>query len=241
MIESDLISVLQNSRLFQGLTVCELEKVCQAVMPIEKEYSKNQIIINQGELVHKIGILKKGSAISTKYHFNGDAQILRIYLQGEVLLLEAVNTTLLTSPVTLISQTDSIVVFVPYTEIVKKDSISPRIKEVIMSNCSEILSNELIRLMYKIDVLSKRTLWERILTYLSLIRERSGSSSFDIGMNQEQLAQYLCVNRSVLSKELNLLRKSGLIDYKGSRFTVHSSPNLQSKLMAKSCKETTTF
>ena len=215
-----MISVLKNSRIFQGLTTGELQKVCQVAMPTEKEYSKNQIIINQGEPVHKIGILKKGSAISTKYHFNGNAQILRMYHQGEVLLLEAVNTTLLTSPVTLISQTDSIVVFVPYTEIVKKDAISPKIKEIIMSNCSEILSNELIRLMYKIDVLSKRTLRERILTYLSLIGERSGSGTFDIGMNQEQLAQYLCVNRSVLSKELNQMRKSGLIDYKGSRFTV---------------------
>lgn len=215
-----MISVLKNSRIFQGLTAGELEKVCQAVMPTEKEYSKNQIIMNQGEPVHKIGILKRGSAISTKYHFNGNAQILRIYHQGEVLLLEAVNTTLLTSPVTLISQTDSVVVFVPYTEILNKDSISPKIKEVILSNCSEILSNELIRLMYKIDVLSKRTLRERILTYLSLIRERSGSSTFEIGMNQEQLAQYLCVNRSVLSKELNQMRKSGLIDYKGDRFTV---------------------
>jgi len=151
-----MISVLKNSKIFQGLTADELEKVCQAVMPTEKEYCKNQIIINQGEPVHKIGILKKGSAISTKYHFNGNAQILRIYHQGEALLLEAVNTTLLTSPVTLISQTDSVVVYVSYAEIVKEDAISPKIKEVIMSNCSEILSNELIRLMYKIDVLSKR-------------------------------------------------------------------------------------
>jgi len=217
-----MISVLKNSKIFQGLTADELEKVCQAVMPTEKEYCKNQIIINQGEPVHKIGILKKGSAISTKYHFNGNAQILRIYHQGEALLLEAVNTTLLTSPVTLISQTDSVVVYVSYAEIVKEDAISPKIKEVIMSNCSEILSNELIRLMYKIDVLSKRTLRERILTYLSLIRERSGSGTFEIGMNQEQLAQYLCVNRSALSKELNQMRKSGLIDYKGNRFTVLS-------------------
>lgn len=215
-----MISVLKNSKLFQGISECELEKICSSVMLTEKEYSKNQIIVNQGEPVHKIGILKKGSAISIKYHFDGNTQILRIYHQGEILSLDAVNTTLLTSPATLISQTDSLVVFIPYAQILKSDSVGHEVKEIMMSNCSEILSNELVRMMYKIDVLSKRTLRERILTYLSLIRERSRSDTFDIAMNQEQFAQYLCVNRSVLSKELNQMRKSGLIDYKGNRFTV---------------------
>lgn len=213
-------SVLKYSKLFQGLAVGEIEQICSSVMPVEKEYTKNQIIVQQGEPVHKIGILKCGSAISTKYHFDGNTQILRIYNQGEVMLLDAVNTTLLTSPVTLISQSDSTVIFVPYSELLQSDAISHEAKEIIMSNCSEILSNELIRMMYKIDVLSKRTLRDRILTYLSLIKERSGGDTFDVGMNQEQFAQYLCVNRSVLSRELNQMRKEGLIDYKGNCYTV---------------------
>lgn len=221
MADSELNSVLKKTKIFQGLDGQELVKVCDIAMPTEKLFSKNQIIVNQGEPVHKIGVLKKGSAISVKYHFDGNAQILRIYNEGEVISLEAVNTSLSTSPATLISQTDCEIVFVPYTKLMSSESVSAKTKERIMSNAGEILSNELIRLSYKIDVLSKRTLRERILTYLSLIRERSGSSSFDIGMNQEQFAQYLCVNRSVLSKELNKMRNSGLIDYKGNRFNVY--------------------
>ena len=214
-----MISVLKDSKLFQGLEIDEIEKVCNVIKPSEREYSKNQIIVNQGEPVGNIGILKRGSAVSMKYHFDGNTQLLRVYNQGEVFSLDAVNTSLSTSPVTLISQTDSIVVFIPYAKIFEAETISPETKKTIMGNSSEMLGNELIRLMYKIDVLSKRTLRERILTYLSLIRERSDGNTFDIGMNQEQFAQYLCVNRSVLSKELNKMRNSGLIDYKGSRFT----------------------
>lgn len=227
MAENDILSVLQKSKLFQGICAGELTKLCAAAIPAEKDYAKNQIIINQGDPVKRIGVLKKGNAISVKYHFDGNTQILRIYHQGEALLLDAVNTTLLTSPATLISQTDSTVVFIPYDAIFEADSVSDDAKIRIRANSSELLSNELIRLMYKIDVLSKRTLHERILTYLSLIRERSsggsskpGGETVDIGMNQEQFAQYLCVNRSVLSAELNQMRKAGLIDYKGSRFAI---------------------
>ncbi len=226
MDTKNVISVLKYSRIFQGIDDKNLAFICTAANPIEKEYKKNQIIINQGEPVHRIGILEKGSAISIKYHFNGNSQILRIYNQGEAFSLDAVNTALLTSPVTLISQTDSKIIFLRYDKLFEADSISPEIQKIIMANSSEILSNEVVRLMYKIDVLSKRTLRERVLTYLSLIRERSGSDTFDIGMNQDQFAQYLCVNRSVLSNELNQMRKSGLIDYKRKQFTlVYDSKN----------------
>lgn len=220
MTEKGIINILALSKLFRGLDSHELKKVCDIIVPTEKEFSKNQIIVNQGEPVRRIGILKKGSAISVKYHFDGNSQILRVYNQGEVFSLDAVNTVLLTSPVTLISQTDTSAVFFSYAVIFETDSIDMEVKEKIRKNSGEILSNELIRLMYKIDVLSKRTLRERILTYLSLISERSGSKTFYIGMNQEQFAQYLCVNRSVLSNELNKMRKSGEIDYRGSRFTL---------------------
>jgi CRP-like cAMP-binding protein len=221
MIDNETISVLKKSRIFQGVDGQELVKVFRIVMPSEKTYSRNETIINQGEPVHKIGILKKGSAVSVKYHYDGNAQLLRLYQQGEVFSLEAVNTSLSTSPAALISQTDCEVVFIPYSEMLDSNSVSDKSKKLILSNAGEILSNELIRLEYKIDVLSKRTLRERIMTYLSLIKERNAGNTFDIGMNQEQFAQYLCVNRSVLSNELNKMRKAGLIDYKGNRFTVY--------------------
>lgn len=221
MIRSETISVLKKSRIFQGVDGQELIKIFNAVMLPEKVYFRNETIINQGEPVHKIGILIKGSAVSIKYHYDGNAQLLRIYQQGEVFSLEAVNTSLSTSPAALISQTDCEIVFIPYSEMLDSNYVSDKTKKQILSNAGEILSNELIRLEYKIDVLSKRTLRERIITYLSLIKERNAESTFDIGMNQEQFAQYLCVNRSVLSNELNKMRKAGLIDYKGNRFTVY--------------------
>ncbi len=221
MIADDMIGVLKRAELFKGFEECEIEQVCDFTIPVEREYEKNQVIIHQGEPVTKIGIIRSGTVISTKYHFNGDAQILRIYKRGEVLSLDTVNTTFLTSPASLNSQTDCSLIFISYKKLLEIGRVNPALKERIMMNSSEILSNELVRLMYKIDVLSKRTLQDRVLTYLSIIREKKGKDTFDISMNQEQFAQYLCVNRSVLSKELNQMRKSGLIDYNKNRYTLY--------------------
>ncbi len=220
MTEDGITAVLKRSKLFKGLNDYEIEQISRHVIPLERFYEKNEIIVNQGEFVNRVGIIKSGTVISMKYHFNGDAQILRIYKRGEVVSLDAVNTTFLTSPAALTAQTDCSIIFILYKKIFETEHIGASVKEAVMFNGSEILSNELVRLMYKIDVLSKRTLRERVLTYLSIIREKKGRESIDISMNQEQFAQYLCVNRSVLSKELNLMRKSGLIDYKKNRYTI---------------------
>jgi CRP-like cAMP-binding protein len=218
MAVSDILLLLKKSRLFQGLHDHEIDQICEYAMLSERAYEKDKIIINQGEQVRKIGIIKSGSIIGVKYHYNGDSQIMRIYNQGEVFSLDAVNTTFLSSPVTLISQTDCAIIFLSYKFIFETNKISPAVKERVLFNSSVILSNELIRMMYKIDVLSKRTLRERILTYLSIMKEKKGDPFIDIGMNQEEFAQYLCVNRSALSTELNQMRKTGLIDYNKNRY-----------------------
>ncbi len=220
MASSKAELVLKNARLFQGLSHYEINLICQHALMGERTYAKDEIIISQGEQVKKIGIINAGNIIGAKYHYNGDAHIVRIYNQSEVISLDTVNTASLSSPVTLISQTDSNIIFFLYRQIFETDKIGPAVKERILFNSSEILSSEMIRMMYKIDVISKRTLKERIMTYLSIMKEKRDDSLIDIGMNQEEFAQYLCVNRSTLSTELNQMKKAGLIDYNKNSYRV---------------------
>ena len=225
MSKDDIINVFKRSGLFKGLSVQELDQVYDFTMPTERKYGKNISIVQQGEPVNAVGIIKSGTIISMKYHFDGSAQILRIYKHHETFSLDVVNTTLQTSPTTLVSRTECDVIFIPYKKLLEIGKINCGVKETIMLNSTWILSNEMVRLMYKIDVLSKRTLQERIMTYLSIISEKNGRDTFDINMNHEQFAQYLCVNRSVLSKELNRMKKAGLIGYKKSIYTVYQHTN----------------
>ena len=83
MAVSDILLLLKKTRLFQGLHDHEIDQICEYAMLSERAYEKDKIIINQGEQVRKIGIIKSGSIIGVKYHYNGDSQIMRIYNQGE--------------------------------------------------------------------------------------------------------------------------------------------------------------
>ena len=83
----------------------------------------------------------------------------------------------------------------------------------------EIADNN-IRMANKVEILAERSLRERILVYLNILTGKAGSNTVTVRMNREQMAQFLCVNRSALSNELNKMKKEGVIDFHKDKFTI---------------------
>lgn len=77
------------------------------------------------------------------------------------------------------------------------------------------------RLLERVDILSRRSVRGRILTWLSYESQRHGGSSFHIHMDRKAMANYLCVEQTALSAPLFSLQKEGLIQIHGSRFTLY--------------------
>ena len=88
----------------------------------------------------------------------------------------------------------------------------------MLRNISNQLSNENIKRQNKVDVLSVNGLRDRVMMYLETQASKKGTSSFTIPFNREELANYLCVNRSALSHELSLMRQEGIIEFRKNRF-----------------------
>lgn len=221
------LNTIKESAFFQGLDTKDFEQICHALSPSIKTYQKKEVIIGQGDLVKQIGIIQEGRITGIKYHYDGSFQILRLLKPLGIIGLESVSSSFLTCPCALIAETYCSVVFFVYQDFFTSSQISETCKKIIWQNVINILADENIRMMYKVDTLSKRTLRERITTYLSIIMEKRGTNTFDIGMTQAQFAQYLCVNRSTLSKELNSMRKEKLIDFHKTVYTILPSKRKQ--------------
>ena len=89
-----------------------------------------------------------------------------------------------------------------------------------MKNSVSILSTKNIALINKIENISKRTIKEKVLSYLSNCSKFYQSDSFDIPFNRQELADYLAVDRSALSITLSKLKQDKIIDYKKNHFTI---------------------
>ena len=85
-------------------------------------------------------------------------------------------------------------------------------------NLVEVLAQENAGLTSKVEHLSRRTVREKVLSYLSTEAHKQGSDRVVIPFNRQQMADYLSVERSGLSVVLGKLRDEGLIEYHKSTF-----------------------
>ena len=152
---------------------------------------------------------------SEKTYLNGEVHIVDIFDEGSVFgLAFAVSRSRVTA-LDFISNESSEIVFVSMHSIQKNKFSSEMNKSLTF-----MLADSNIKMSNKIEILAERGLRDRILVYLNVLRVKSGSDTVTVKMSREQLAQYLCVNRSALSNELSKMKKEGLIDFKGPKFTI---------------------
>ncbi|MDV9527909.1 helix-turn-helix domain-containing protein, partial [Clostridioides difficile] len=83
------------------------------------------------------------------------------------------------------------------------------------------ISAKNVALTKKMEHLTRRTIRERLLSYLSAESLKYGCSTFEIPFNRQQLADYLSVDRSALSNEISKLQAEGIIVCKKNRFSMH--------------------
>lgn len=75
-----------------------------------------------------------------------------------------------------------------------------------------------LRLNEKIQVITPRTIRERVMAYLSAQVKKSGCRKVTTEFDRQQLADYLCVDRSALSAELGKMRREGMMEINGRNF-----------------------
>lgn len=216
---------LRNCSLFRNISDSDFDKIINIALASYYDYDKGDIIIGHSSGTGRIGVVTKGRIMGIKYHYDGSSQIMKFYTKGDLIGLNAAASQRSSGADTFEADSDCSVVFLWYRNIVDSNYLSSDCKLTVLKNVAKVLADENIGATHAIDILSHYTIRDRILAFLSIRKESHTTDTFDIAMNQVQLAQYLHVNRSVLSKELNIMKKEGIIDFKGSIYTIKKSGN----------------
>ena len=180
-----------------------------------RNYKSGETVFFLGDIIDKFCIVKKGSVRSEKTYLNGEVHIVDLFDEGSVFGLAFALSKSRITALDFVSNEESEIVFVSMHSIRKS-----RFSNEMNTALNYMMADSNIKMGHKIEILAERGLRERMMVYLHVLRTKSGSDTVTIRMSREQLAQYLCVNRSALSNELSKMKKDGIIDFKGSRFTL---------------------
>lgn len=209
-----------DTRLFSGIKAAEIEKVVKASKPALHRFKRGDTIWREGDVIDGIGLLESGTLLCQRYHPDGKVQLVRLYVQGDIVNVEAAVSLKRTSPYYITAASAGTYIRFSVSGLLRNPSIRPDTIRIMQANLLAYLADDTIRFMKKTDILSRRTVRDRVVMFLNVLRELHGDV-VDIGMSQEELAQYLCVDRSSLSEELNRMRREGLIDFHRKQFRLN--------------------
>lgn len=211
---------MMESKIFSGLSAEECVLLEKILSPYERFFPKNEVIYQEDDEIKCIGQILRGKVIGEKFNLDGKSHLVHTFDRRDIIGLETIYSSKKGSPVTYTAAADTTMLMFYYSAEDNQELIPPALQIKMKDNLIGILADENIKSLYKLEVLSKRALRCRIRTFLCIMAKKVGGNTFHIGMDREQFAQYLCVNRSALSYELGQMKKEGLIDFQKDMFTI---------------------
>ena len=209
------------SPLFRGITENELQQMNAAGYLRKKEYDKNQIIYHMDTIADEIGIVLTGSVNIINTDFLGSSTILSNISSGGVF---AETYALCQEPmlVEVMTAEPAQILFLNIRRIMDGQSnINSDWYRKLMDNLLQISMRKNLTLSTRIFCTTPKSIRGRLLTYLTAEYRKQNNNTFEIPFNRQQLADYLNVDRSALSKELGKMKEEGLLDFHKNMFRLN--------------------
>lgn len=185
-------------------------------------YNKGAALVLHGDASQQIGILLSGIAQIRQTDYEGNSVLLHQILPG-ALFGEAFTCADHPFTVSVLAAKDSAVLWIDYRKIQFDFRNQSQTAAYVLSNLLRFLAKKNIFFTERIRHLSKRSLREKIISYLSQQSVLQNSLSFSIPLNRQELADYLAADRSALSAVLSKLQNEGVLTFHKNHFTLTKS------------------
>ena len=206
--------------MFQGIEKDNIGLLLGCLGSYPKSYAKGEYIAFEKDAIKNIGLVISGSVHMVKEDVWGNSTIMTRMTSGHLFGESFACGSDDTSMVAFLAAENTEVLWLPFDRVMSTCCNSCAFHQQIIKNMVVMLSNKNQALMEKIEVVSKKTLREKILSYLSQEALRQGSKYFEIPLGRLELADYLCTDRSALTRELSKMRNQGIIDYDKNMFRI---------------------
>ena len=185
-----------------------------------RKFKKGEYIFFEQDDVRQIGIIISGSVDMVKEDIWGNKTML-VRMKKEELFGETFSCGVeQSSVVSFYASSNTEVLFLPFDRVMHSCSMTCVFHHRLIENMVHIIANKNRDLMRKVEVVSKRTIREKILAYLSIQAQSTNQRYFDIPLGRVELAEYLCVDRSALTRELAKMKEEGILDFDRNSFRI---------------------
>jgi len=212
-----------NVALFEGISSQDLRALLECIGATERRFKHGETILSAGQETGSFGIIAAGSVQIVRNGLDGTRLIVAEFGRGQLFAESFVCAGIKTSPVTVTAAEDSVIILIPFDRMLRSCGSACNWHVVLIGNMMRLLARRNLLLNNRLEVLSKRTIREKVIAWLRVETTRTGSVEIIIPFSRGELADFLGIDRSALSRELGRMEAEGLIRCAGKQFTLLTS------------------
>ncbi len=192
----------------------ELELGCSKIQ--KKHFNKNEVITTYIQNRNQICIMANGKADLIRFDLNGNQDIVDKFNTNDI-FGESFYPVYTNNELTVIATSPCDVLFLVHDDITTKCKQNCKFHNTLSSSILELTLSNSIHQNTRIEVLSKRSIREKLLSYFSILSSKDFSKTVTLPFSLTNLADYLSVDRSAMMRELKNLVDEGFISRNGNK------------------------
>ena len=210
---------ISKTALFRGCSDEDISNMAEHLDFRTVIYGKGDVILSAGNIVTDIGLVLSGSVRIEHTDLWGNKSILGITPAGGVFAESYACIPNEPMMVDAVANEDCEILFISVPRLFMPYPVCESQNRLIQ-NLVIISARKNLQLSKRSLHTSPKTIRGRLFSYFSQQVSAQGSNKIVIPFDRQQLADYLNVDRSALSKELGKMRNDGLIAYNKNTFKI---------------------
>ena len=210
----EVSAMLLHTALFQGISRQELPALLTQLNARRRQYDKGAVILHRGDQTARLGLVLSGTVHMVKEDFWGARTIVGLARPGEVFAESYACLPGAVLEVSVLAAADTEILFLDAAPALDGGAGGAQFSRNLLA----MLAGRNLTLTRKIGHMARRSIRDKLLSYLSAQAMQAGGPEFDIPLDRQQLADYLAVDRSALSAALGKLRDEGVLTFRKNHF-----------------------
>ena len=186
--------------LFQCVSAHDCSRMLECMKAQKRSFYAGEEIYSFDTARKSVGILLNGQAAVVRYEYNGTRSILENLSPKSIFGEDLSFVPSGDSCIAVVCQTDCQVLFIDYQRLTRT-----------CQNLLQLLSDKTRALSERVEVLSQRSIREKLMCYFMQLAAGKNSNTFELPFTMIDFADFLSVNRSAMIRELGKMKKDGLI------------------------------
>ena len=217
---TEYLEILRRSPLFRGMEIEELSALLDCMGGRPRRMKKGEVILSAGEPATHLGIVLAGRVQVSRLKADGQRIVMGEIRPGHLFAESFACAQAEALPVTVTAGADGAVLLLDSRRLSSPCSAACSFHGRLIANLLSVLAHKNLALADKVEYLSGRNIRERLLAYLEDLCLKAGKNTVTVPFDRQALADYLCVDRSALSRAIGQLRQEGVLEADRGKFTL---------------------